>query len=154
MQYRCSSNFSSPAAHSFPFFFCFLFSFLQTFPFLFCSSFLLFKLFRSYFVPLFRSSDFSDRISFLFSVLLSARHFLDGGVFRSIRKKKQSIFFRHFLDIFIPRSRLDLLKGPASIFQGILRIYCRSRDGREFLLQLQCGIALHILSVLDAHSNL
>ena len=36
------------------------------------------------FVPLFRSSDFSARISFLFSVLLSARHFLDGGVFRSI----------------------------------------------------------------------
>ena len=86
-------------------------SVLQTFPFLFRSSFLLLRLFRSYFVPLFlssdfsvpllflfsalqtfpflfvplfRSSDFSARISFLFSVLLSARHFLDGGVFRSI----------------------------------------------------------------------
>ena len=43
------------------------------------------------FVPLFRSSDFSARISFLFSVLLSARHFLDGGVFRSI-----GIFFLGF----------------------------------------------------------
>ena len=50
--------------------FAFLFSFRQTFPILVRSSFPLFRLFRS--------------CLFLFSVLLSARHFLDGGVFRSI----------------------------------------------------------------------
>ena len=48
------------------------------------------------FVPLFRSSDFSARISFLFSVLLSARHFLDGGVFRSI-----GIFFFYLFIYFV-----------------------------------------------------
>ena len=46
------------------------FSARQTFPFLF--------------VPLFRSSNFSARISLLFSVLLSARHCFHGGLFRSI----------------------------------------------------------------------
>ena len=69
-EYTCSSIFSSYAAGSFSFFLCiplinsanfsvplpFLFSALQTFSFLFRSSFLLFRLFRSYFVPLFRSS--------------------------------------------------------------------------------------------------
>ena len=44
----------------------------------------LFSLFRSSFVPLLGSSDFSVPLSFLFSVLLFAPHVLDGGVFRSI----------------------------------------------------------------------
>ena len=62
----------------------FLCSALQTFPFLVRSTCSLFRLFRSHVVPLCRSSDFSVPISLLFSVLLSTRQFLDGGVFRSI----------------------------------------------------------------------
>ena len=52
----------------------FLFSVRQTFP----------LLGRFSIVPLFRSSDFSVPISLLFCVLLSARHSLRGGAFRSI----------------------------------------------------------------------
>ena len=44
----------------------------------------LFRLFRSSFVPLLSSSNFFVRILFLLSVLLFARHVIDGGVFRSI----------------------------------------------------------------------
>ena len=69
---------------------------LQTFPFLCRSSLSLFRLFRSYVVPLFRSSDFSGPRSFLFIVLLSARHFLDGGVFRSIGNFSFYYFFCRF----------------------------------------------------------
>ena len=57
---------------------------LQTFPLLRRSSSSLCSLFRSYVAPLYRSSDFSVPMSFLFIVLLSGRHFSDGGVFRSI----------------------------------------------------------------------
>ena len=68
---------------SFPLLRCFRsFSVPQSFPYLFRSSVPFLRLFRTSFVPLFRSSDFSVPISFLFSVLLSARHVLDGGVFR------------------------------------------------------------------------
>ena len=52
--------------------------------FLLHSSFPLVKLFRSSFVALLSFSDFSVPFWFLFSVLLSARHFLDGAVFRSV----------------------------------------------------------------------
>ena len=48
----------------------FLFSTRRTFPFLCRPSSPFFRLFRSYFVPRFRSSDLTVLISFLFSVLL------------------------------------------------------------------------------------
>ena len=98
-----SSDFSVPIS--------FLFSFLQTFPFLFCSSLPLFRPFRSSFVPLLRSSTVHSL--FLFSVLLSARHFLDGGVFRSIGNCYIFFFttiFYYFSVLGPPDTTLSLLK--------------------------------------------
>ena len=88
--FACGALFSVLLLHSsFPFVRLFRSYFVPLFlssdfsvPLLFLFSAL--QTFPFLFVPLFRSSDFSARISFLFSVLLSARHFLDGGVFRSI----------------------------------------------------------------------
>jgi hypothetical protein len=57
----------------------------QTCPYLFGSSFSFVKLFHSYFVRLYRSSDSFVYMSLLFSVLLSARHLLDGPPARPFR---------------------------------------------------------------------